>query len=53
MSLQLERDRSLKAFNTFAVEARAAYFTEAHDDQAVIEAVCEAHRLDVPLWILG
>ena len=53
MSLQLEQGRSLKALNTFAVEARAAYFTEAHDDQAVIEAIYEARRLDVPLWILG
>ena len=53
MSLQLEQGRSLKALNTFAVEARATYFTEAHDDQAVIEAIYEARRLDVPLWILG
>ncbi|WP_019342473.1 UDP-N-acetylmuramate dehydrogenase [Stutzerimonas stutzeri] len=53
MSLHVEQGRSLKAFNTFAVEARAAYFAEAHDDQAVAEAIDEARRLDVPLWILG
>lgn len=53
MSLHIEQGRSLKAFNTFAIEARAAYFAEAHDDQAVVEAICEARRLDVPLWILG
>ncbi|MCP9338023.1 UDP-N-acetylmuramate dehydrogenase [Stutzerimonas xanthomarina] len=53
MSLHIEQRRSLKAFNTFAVESHAAYFAEAHDDQAVIEAIHEARRLDVPLWILG
>ena len=53
MSLLIEQNRSLKAFNTFAVEACAAHFTEAKDDQAVIEALAEAQRLDMPLWILG
>jgi UDP-N-acetylmuramate dehydrogenase len=53
MSLLIEQNRSLKAFNTFAVDACAAYFTEAKDDQAVIEALAEAQRLDLPLWILG
>ena len=53
MSLRIEKDRSLKSFNTFAVDARAAYFAEAISDQAVTEAIGEARRLDVPLWILG
>ena len=53
MSLLIEQGYSLKALNTFAVEARAAYFAEARDDQAVTEAINEACRLDVPLWILG
>ena len=53
MSLRIEQRRSLKALNTFAVEACAAYFAEAQDDQAVIEAIDEAQRLAVPLWILG
>ncbi|MGY8818547.1 MAG: UDP-N-acetylmuramate dehydrogenase [Pseudomonadales bacterium] len=53
MSLLIEQGYSLKALNTFAVEARAAYFAEARDDLAVTEAINEACRLDVPLWILG
>ena len=53
MSLLIEQGYSLKALNTFAVEARAAYFAEAQDDQAVTEAINEARRLDVPLWVLG
>ncbi|MGE6659667.1 UDP-N-acetylmuramate dehydrogenase [Pseudomonas sp. NPDC077408] len=53
MSLLIEPGYSLKALNTFAVEARAAYFAEAQDDQAVTEAINEACRIDVPLWILG
>ncbi len=53
MSLLIEQGYSLQALNTFAVEAHAAYFAEARDDQAVTEAINEACRLDVPLWILG
>lgn len=53
MSLLVERNRSLKALNTFAVEAYATCFTEAHCDQDVAEALVEARRLGVPLWILG
>ncbi|MFL9812293.1 UDP-N-acetylmuramate dehydrogenase [Stutzerimonas sp. VN223-3] len=53
MSLLIEQNRSLKALNTFAVEARATHFTEAQFDQDVAEALGEARRLGVPLWILG
>ncbi len=53
MTLLIEKNRSLKAFNTFAVEACATRFAEAHDEQEVTEALYEARRLGVPLWILG
>ncbi len=53
MSLTIERHRSLKPFNTFAVEAFATCFAEAHDDQEVVEALAEARRLGVQLWVLG
>lgn len=53
MSLLIEQNRSLKAFNTFAVEACAAHFAEAQGDQDVAEALLEARHLGVPLWILG
>ena len=53
MSLLIEQSRSLKPFNTFAVEARATRFAEAHDDPEVIEALAEARRLGVRPWVLG
>jgi len=53
MSLSVEHNRSLRALNTFSLEACADYFAEARDDQAVIEAIEEARRLDVPLCVLG
>ncbi len=53
MSLSIETDRSLKSFNSLAVEARALRFAEARRDQDVIDALAEAHRLSVPLWVLG
>jgi len=53
VSLLIEQNRSLKPFNTFAVEARATRFAEAHDDQEVIEALAEARRLGVRPWMLG
>ncbi len=53
MSLVLREYQSLKPFNTFAVEARARWFAEAHGDEDVREALGCADRLGVPLWILG
>ncbi|MBF6624154.1 MAG: UDP-N-acetylmuramate dehydrogenase [Pseudomonas stutzeri] len=53
MSLIIEKDFSLKPFNTFAVEARARYFAQAHDDQEVREALAAAQRLGLPLRVLG
>jgi UDP-N-acetylmuramate dehydrogenase len=53
VNLLIEQNRSLKAFNTFAIDACAAHFTEAQDDQAVIDALAEGRRLGVPLLILG
>ncbi|WP_313086559.1 UDP-N-acetylmuramate dehydrogenase [Pseudomonas sp.] len=53
MTLRIERRRSLKPFNTLALEARAALFAEAHDEQDVRQALAEAMRLGVPLQVLG
>lgn len=53
MTLTIELNRSLKPFNTLAVEARAIHFAEARSDQDVIEALAEARRLNVALWVLG
>lgn len=53
MSLSIELNRSLKSFNTLAVEACAQRFTEARSDQDVIDALAEARCLSIPLWVLG
>jgi len=53
VSLLIEENRSLKPFNTFAVEARASRYAEAHDDQDVREAMAAAARLGLPLRVLG
>ncbi len=53
MSLILESNRSLKAFNTFAVDQRARYFAAAHNDEDVRDALAQARRLDVPLLPIG
>lgn len=53
MSLTLESNRSLKAFNTFAVDQRARYFATAHNDEDVRDALAQARRLDVPLLPIG
>jgi len=53
VSLLVEEDRSLKLFNTFAVEARARFFAEAHGDNEVREALVAAQRLGLPLRVLG
>ncbi|MEC7474418.1 MAG: UDP-N-acetylmuramate dehydrogenase [Pseudomonadota bacterium] len=53
MSLTIEANRSLKPFNTFAVDQRARSVAEAHCDADVHEAIAHARQLEVPLLPLG
>ncbi|MFC0708389.1 UDP-N-acetylmuramate dehydrogenase [Azorhizophilus paspali] len=53
MSLQLRENISLKPYNTFALEARARLFAEAHDDDEVREALTLAAERGLPLVVLG
>ena len=53
MSLVLQKDVSLKAFNTFGIEARARLFAEARDDQEVMQGLALAVERDLPLLVLG
>ena len=53
MSLDLQREISLKAFNTFGVEVRARLFAEARDDAEVREALSLATQHDLPLLVIG
>nr|WP_272890880.1 UDP-N-acetylmuramate dehydrogenase [Stutzerimonas sp. S1] len=51
--MQIKEQRSLKAFNTFAVEQRARLFAEAHSDAEVREALALATQRGLPLLVLG
>ena len=53
MSLQVQREVSLKPFNTFGVDVRARLFAEAHSDADVREALAYAAQQDVPLLVIG
>ncbi|MED7667699.1 UDP-N-acetylmuramate dehydrogenase [Pseudomonas moraviensis subsp. stanleyae] len=53
MSLQVQPQVSLKAFNTFGVDVRAQLFAEAHSDADVREALAYAACHDVPLLVIG
>lgn len=53
MSLNLQSDVSLKAFNSFGVDVRARLFAEAHDDEGVREALSLAAQRNLPLLVIG
>ena len=53
MSLNLQNDVSLKAFNSFGVDVRARLFAEAHDDETVREVLSLATQRNVPLLVIG
>ena len=53
MSLNLQSDVSLKAFNSFGVDVRAWLFAEAHDDEDAREALSLAAQRNVPLLVIG
>ncbi|WP_276488954.1 UDP-N-acetylmuramate dehydrogenase [Ectopseudomonas mendocina] len=53
MSLNLQSDVSLKAFNSFGVDVRARRFVEAHNDEEVREALSLAAQLGLPPLVIG
>jgi len=53
MSLCLQENLSLKAFNTFGVDVRARLFAEAHDEQDMREALNCAAQRQLPLLVIG
>ncbi|MBS7661215.1 UDP-N-acetylmuramate dehydrogenase [Pseudomonas lalucatii] len=53
MTLQVREDVSLKAYNSFAVEARARQFAEAHNDGEVLQALACATERGLPVMLLG
>jgi UDP-N-acetylmuramate dehydrogenase len=53
MSLQVQREVSLKPFNTFGVDVRARLFAQAHSDADVRQALAYAEEQGVPLLVIG
>lgn len=53
MSLQVQREVSLKPFNTFGVDVRARLFAEARSDADVRQALAYAEEQGVPLLVIG
>lgn len=53
MSLLLQRDVSLRPYNSFAVEATAARFVEVHDEHELREALALARRDSLLLLLIG
>jgi len=53
VSLTLESNRSLKPFNTFAVDQCARFFASARSDEDVRDALVLAREHDLPLLPIG
>ncbi|WP_442113158.1 UDP-N-acetylmuramate dehydrogenase [Pseudomonas sp. NUPR-001] len=53
MSAQWQEQVSLKPYNTFGIDVRARYFTEAHNDEDVRQALTQAKSQDVPVLVIG
>ena len=44
---------SLKPYNTFGIDVKARYFTQAHDDAQVRQALAEAIERQVRVLVIG
>ena len=53
MSLQIQSNVSLKAFNTFGVDIRARLFAQAHTDDEVREALAYVAEQRIQLLVVG
>jgi len=53
MTLNVQTNVPLKAYNTFGVEVRARYFAEAFTDDDVREALAYSAGHDLPLMVIG
>ncbi|MEE1869589.1 UDP-N-acetylmuramate dehydrogenase [Pseudomonas auratipiscis] len=53
MSRQWQEQVSLKPYNTFGIEVKARFFTEAHNDDDVGQALAQAAAQDVPVLVIG
>nr|WP_314878174.1 UDP-N-acetylmuramate dehydrogenase [uncultured Pseudomonas sp.] len=53
MTATWQQQVSLKPFNTFGIDVKARYFTQAHSDTEVRAALLDAARLEVPVLVIG
>ena len=53
MTVQWQEQVSLKPYNTFGIDVKARYFTQAHDDQEVRQALAQAQQTGVPVLVIG
>ncbi|WP_338460212.1 UDP-N-acetylmuramate dehydrogenase [Pseudomonas sp. TE3-3-F2023] len=53
MTVQWQEQVSLKPYNTFGIDVKARYFSQAHDDQEVRQALAQAQQGGVPVLVIG
>ena len=53
MTLKIERNKNLKPYNTFGIEAIAPYFCEVHTTEELQSLFSEEEFKDTPLLVLG
>ncbi|WP_406821333.1 UDP-N-acetylmuramate dehydrogenase [Pseudomonas sp. KnCO4] len=53
MTMQWQEQVSLKPYNTFGIDVKARYFSPAHDDQEVRQALSQAQQHGLPLLVIG
>lgn len=53
MTVQWQEQVSLKPYNTFGIDVKARYFTQAQDDQEVRQALAQAQQGGLPMLVIG
>lgn len=53
MTQRWQEQVSLKPYNTFGIDVRARYFTQAHDDEQARQALAEAAQREVQVMVIG
>ncbi|GLO48561.1 MULTISPECIES: UDP-N-acetylmuramate dehydrogenase [Pseudomonas] len=53
MTVQWQELVSLKPYNTFGIDVKARYFSPAHDDQEVRQALSQAQQRGLPVLVIG
>ncbi|MFG0409657.1 UDP-N-acetylmuramate dehydrogenase [Pseudomonas sp. NY5710] len=53
MTGQWQEQVSLKPYNTFGIDVKARYFSQAHDDEQIRQALTQAHQRGLPVLVIG